>query len=351
MTFVGSSGVAGYLPRSRVVDLCSVRLLEIGSPLADDHDVWKGCSRLAVTVVEDCVRSMDGNRISIDRYGVRSAAELGTLMLDRGIPVVEALRAGAMLCDVVADVLMEPPRPTSNRRWIALRAAQLSVALRIESFVTAYAARDQQRRRSDRQMLARELHDYVGANISLAQRHLELARLYGERRHPSAVLEAQAAERVLQDVLAGTRRLLHDLRAQPPVSGLGLALRTFVTSTAPDAEVGVHICGDEWLLGDSKRTEIYLICQEGLRNAFAHARANHVSVHVHIDADWVHAVIEDDGMGFAVDHGPAPGHHGLTGMRERTELMEGTFELTSVPGGGTRAEVRVPSRGRGRTAS
>lgn len=345
-----NDGSAAYLPSKRVVDVCGSRLLDLSSPLAEDAEIWKGCAAQATMVVKDCVRSMDLNRVAVDTDGVKVASGLGAMLLDRGIPVLETVRAGAVLCDTVADVLLESPTPSGRHKWLALRAVQLSVALRVEAFVAAYAARDQKRRRADRRLLARELHDYVGANISLAQRHLELHHLYTDRSHPAAGSQVKAAEQVLQDVLAGTRRLLNDLRAQPPVSGLGLALRAFVTSTAPEAEVGIHVGGDEWLLGDTKRTEIYVICQEGLRNAFAHARASQIWVRVDVGADWVQAVIEDDGLGFDAGQGPAPGHHGLMSMQERSELMGGIFELWSSPGGGTRASVRVPSRRRGRPA-
>ena len=354
---VADGGSAAFLPSARVVDLSARRLLAAGSPLADDVDVWKACSGQAAAVVEDCVRSMDRNSVTIDNHGATGAAAVGALMLERGVDVLDALRAGAVLCEVVADVLAEDPAPCGERRWLGLRAAQRSVALRVEAFATSYiallAARDQQRRRDDRQLLARELHDYVGANISLARRQLELHRLYSDRDRASAEHKVEAAERVLQDVLGGTRRLLQDLRAQPPVSGLSLALLTFVTSTAPDAEVDVRVVGDEGSLGDTQRHEVYLICQEGLRNAFAHARARHVSVRVRINEAGVEAVVQDDGRGFDVSgvvRNPEPGHHGLAGMRERAESLGGAFELTSVPGGGTRAVARMPVRPQERSA-
>jgi signal transduction histidine kinase len=350
---VPHAGSVHQLPRARVVDLVAARLLELGSALADDTEVWERFGRQAAAVVEDCVASMDAGCVVVDQRGVTAAAGLAPLLIDRGIPVLEAVRAGAVLCDVVAEVLTEPPAAPTARAWLGLRAAQRSAALRVEACATSCTAlstaRDEQYRRADRRLLARELHDYVGTNISLAQRHLELHRLYRDRGHPSAPRELQAAEQVLQDVLGGTRRLLHDLRAQTPLSGLGLALNSFLTSTAPDAAVELDVNGDELLLSDHERDELYLICQEGLRNAFAHARATHVAVRVEIGTDRTEAVIEDDGGGFDPGRDSVPGHQGLTSMRERAQLLGGTFELSSSPGGGTRARVRVPAHGKGRS--
>jgi len=51
----------------------------------------------------------------------------------------------------------------------------------------------------------------------------------------------------------------------------------------------------------------------------------------------------DDGIGFD-KRNVAPGHHGITGMRERAQAMGGTLQITTHPRRGTRLTVRVPAR-------
>ncbi len=71
-----------------------------------------------------------------------------------------------------------------------------------------------------------------------------------------------------------------------------------------------------------------------------HAEARHVSVRVHIEESALVLEIEDDGRGFS----PAERNdgRGLTGMRERTELLGGSLHVTSTPGEGTRVRAELP---------
>jgi signal transduction histidine kinase len=57
--------------------------------------------------------------------------------------------------------------------------------------------------------------------------------------------------------------------------------------------------------------------------------------------------IDDDGVGFTVEHAASrlrEGHFGLVGMRERIELSGGTWQLDSTPGGGTTITASLPDR-------
>lgn len=295
----------------------------------------------------DCVRSIRSGRVYVAPDAGRTVAGLGPRMADSGIDVADAVRAGAVLCESIAEVLENTPLAPELAR-VALRSAQTGVADRAHVLITSYlgrlAERQQDWRLADRRHLARELHDFVGANVSLAQRHLELHRLYREREHPAAEHELAAAQEVLHEVLDGTRRLLRDLRAQPAVADLRQALEAFVAATAPSARVDVQVSGCQSYLGPAEHDEIHLICREGLRNAITHGHATQVRVRIVIGPDEVSALVDDDGIGF--DPGRSrTGGHGLTGMRERAELLGGTFELASTPGRGTRTRVTIPLHG------
>ena len=82
-------------------------------------------------------------------------------------------------------------------------------------------------------------------------------------------------------------------------------------------------------------TALYRIAQEALTNAVKHAGANHVSIVVTRKSTSVQVMIEDDGGGF--DPGAASsGGLGLLGMRERVELLDGTFAIDAAPVPGRR---------------
>ena len=55
--------------------------------------------------------------------------------------------------------------------------------------------------------------------------------------------------------------------------------------------------------------------------------------------------VRDDGEGFVRTGDSAPGHLGLTTMRERAEMAGGRFRLSSGPGDGTLVEAWIPDRG------
>lgn len=93
---------------------------------------------------------------------------------------------------------------------------------------------------------------------------------------------------------------------------------------------------------------LYRICQEALSNAYRHAKAQRQQVLLHSSPGQICLTVEDDGIGFEPPplRGPQATereeHIGLRGMRDRVDLIGGTFELDSQPGQGTRIEVKVP---------
>ena len=87
-------------------------------------------------------------------------------------------------------------------------------------------------------------------------------------------------------------------------------------------------------------TAIYRIVQEALTNVVKHARAGRVSVLVTRVDGRIRAVIEDDGGGF--DPAQRGDGIGLIGMRERIELLDGTFTVESSETSGTTLAAEVP---------
>ena len=89
-------------------------------------------------------------------------------------------------------------------------------------------------------------------------------------------------------------------------------------------------------------TAVYRIVQEALTNVARHAGVRQVTVQVLSDGN-VTALIEDVGRGF--DVGEALARHtstGLSGMRERVELLGGQIMIESSPGSGTRIMADIP---------
>ncbi len=93
---------------------------------------------------------------------------------------------------------------------------------------------------------------------------------------------------------------------------------------------------------------LYRILQEALSNSDRHSGVREQRVSVWTENDQVCLEVSDAGAGFDPPQMLGPGatereeHIGLRGMRDRVELVSGTFALWSRPGQGTRITVRVP---------
>ena len=98
-------------------------------------------------------------------------------------------------------------------------------------------------------------------------------------------------------------------------------------------------------------TALYRIAQEALTNVVQHACANKVSLLLTARAGTVTLIVEDDGCGFDVDrlmHSPADERWlGLSGMRERANLLGGSLTIESAQGSGTTIFVEIPLTGDG----
>jgi signal transduction histidine kinase len=190
----------------------------------------------------------------------------------------------------------------------------------------------------ERTRLARELHDETGqalTSILLGLKTLE--RELGPE--PLAMLRS-----LVGSALGDVRRLTVELR--PPALddfGLGAALERLAGVVAErsglDVQVNVGVPGGG--LPREHETAIYRIVQEGLTNIVKHASARSVSIVVTVTDGSVRAVIEDDGVGFAVGKVREQAL-GLVGMRERALLLDGRFDVESSPGSGTTIVAELP---------
>jgi PAS domain S-box-containing protein len=92
----------------------------------------------------------------------------------------------------------------------------------------------------------------------------------------------------------------------------------------------------------AKGIEVLRIVGEALTNARRHAEAQHVRVRVWGTNDGLWAEVSDDGRGFDTASPMSPIHRGITGMRERAELLKGRLEIHSEPGVGTTVRLEAP---------
>lgn len=195
---------------------------------------------------------------------------------------------------------------------------------------------------TERQRLSRELHDDIGQMLTGAQ--LQLAWL--QRRLPDA-LNTPAGQ--LESTLAETLEKVRDLSTilnPRQLSSLGLedGLRAHLVIVLANSQINWSLECRQHLNGVPEEMAVaaYRVCQEAVTNMLRHAQAKNLLIRFERQPAGLLLLIADDGTGFEPAVGPRPEGNGLTGMRERVMLLDGSWSLHSGPGRGTRIEVMFP---------
>jgi PAS domain S-box-containing protein len=200
----------------------------------------------------------------------------------------------------------------------------------------------------ERRRIARELHDQMGGDLtalSLLLKSLEAGVAPQSPAHEQA-LKAQAAVESLDEDL---HYVVWELR--PPAldrSPLDVALEEYLEgwSQYHGLEHRFESKGFEGRrLPPPVETAVYRIVQEALNNVKKHASARSVSVELALEREprRLRVVVTDDGVGFNVDEESVSSRKfGLTGIRERVELLDGECHVRSAPGAGTTVTVIIP---------
>jgi signal transduction histidine kinase len=198
---------------------------------------------------------------------------------------------------------------------------------------------------AERRRIARELHDEAGQLLAVV--HLTLEASISEL--PPQFREGFHQVRCHLDAIETQLRCLaHELRPAL-LDDLGLlpALQALARGVAARTGLCIHVdSAIEGRLAPAVETAIYRIMQEGLTNITKHAAATQVDLRLWRDGECVHGLLDDDGVGFAVE--PTIGQEGprglgLLGIQERLDVLGGTFKISSAPGQGTKLQITLPA--------
>ncbi len=197
----------------------------------------------------------------------------------------------------------------------------------------------------ERNHLARELHDSVTQTIFSITLTAKSARILLERDPTQAMAQLDHLQDLAQSALAEMRALIFQLR---PTSieegGLAAALHrhTAALKNRDGLSVALQVEGEQ-RLPPEQEAHLFRIVQEALNNVVKHAHTDEVVVKLVLTADRVLLLVEDHGLGFnAARIEPGRETLGLSSMRERTEMMGGSFAVESRPGKGVCIRVEVP---------
>jgi signal transduction histidine kinase len=234
----------------------------------------------------------------------------------------------------------------SDSKIAELQAAQLHESqqrehLRAELFRRVVGAQE-----SERQRIARDLHDETGQSLTAIGMGLKgLADETDSKRRTSTLAQLQS---LTSDSIHELQRIISDLRpAHLDDLGLSATLRWYASRIheLTSIQTRVDIEGDEPALDDAVKITIFRIVQEALNNVIKHSQATVANVKIHYLAKEVRIHVFDNGTGFDMkDVQSRIGRVslGLAGMEERAALLGGGVTVASRPGYGTEVEAVVP---------
>jgi signal transduction histidine kinase len=196
----------------------------------------------------------------------------------------------------------------------------------------------------ERKRIANELHDGIGQSLNGIKSKVEniLQQTSGEK----AKTNAESLEIIIpmiQESIEEVRRIAMDLRPSI-LDDLGiLATLAWFCRESQKTFPGVHIEKQtdiqEHEVPEFLKTVAYRISQEALNNIVKHSKANLVHLSLRKKNSTIELTIQDNGQGFDVQEVLSMERSmrglGLSSMRERAELLGGSFVIESVRGKGT----------------
>jgi len=202
---------------------------------------------------------------------------------------------------------------------------------------------------TERQRIARELHDATGQSLTAISLGLRGVQRVLEDRDPTTTGQLRELESYSTGALGELRRIIADLRpSQLDDLGLVPALRWFAQSFQPRWGINCEfrLIGEAVRLPADTETVIFRIVQEALSNVARHAGARNATVLLETQPDAVVVTISDDGRGFDIatlhSRQRTRSGWGLLGIRERSRLLRGDCVIQSTPGQGTTVRVSLP---------
>ncbi len=207
----------------------------------------------------------------------------------------------------------------------------------------------------ERKRIARELHDDTLQELSAALMKIDMCRLSPEG---VTARKIDDVHRIVLNALEGATAITQNLRPTL-LDDLGLCAAIKSVCEMHLGRQGIQYFVTLGNVLDTRfppevEITLFRIVQEAIINISRHAQAENVFIIFKISNDAIFVDIEDDGVGFDPEILSQSGVQdtldrrglGVMGMKERALLINGTLEICSLIGVGTKIDIRIPLRGR-----
>ncbi|MCG8605657.1 PAS domain S-box protein [bacterium] len=200
-------------------------------------------------------------------------------------------------------------------------------------------------REKERKHIAREIHDEFGQVLTIL--HIDLAwisaRLTEDQQHLMNKIKLMG--KLVDSTIDRVRQIARDLRPGL-LDDLGLVAaidwqaQEFQKKT--DIKCDLDLPDQEFDLSQTMATNLFRILQEALTNVVRHAQATKVHIKLTKEKDDLVLEIKDNGCGIRKEQSLDSNSIGIIGMRERVNVIKGSFRIDGAPKKGTRMSVSVP---------
>ena len=292
-----------------------------------------GILTLSAELLEHDVLSVSQSRNSIFQ----------TLMLSRiGVAALSAISLLALFMYLRQTLALKKQQQGLQRIMQSDHDRLETEVLQRTAQLTELTHHLQTAREDERNRLARDLHDELGALLTSAK--LDAARIKSRLGGSAPEASERLAHLVntLNSGIALKRRIIEDLWPST-LSNLGLVTTLEILARDFAERSGVEVQCELAPVRLQARAElvVYRLVQEAVTNISKYAEASHVWVTLGTSEGQVEVTVRDDGVGFDTA-APLRSAYGLVGMRFRVEAEGGTLVFTSTPGQGTLIQARLP---------
>jgi PAS domain S-box-containing protein len=200
-------------------------------------------------------------------------------------------------------------------------------------------------REEERTHIAREIHDELGQQLTVLKMDASwLNKKIGDS-DPATKEKLKDLLSILDDTVKTVRRISSELRPSL-LDDLGLfaamewQLHEFGKRSG--IQTSINASNTDMNLSNEIKTALFRIFQESLTNVARHSDAKNIEVNLQQQENNFVMSIFDDGKGFNKNQIAKKRTLGILGMNERTRMVGGYYEITSVPGKGTKVSVSIP---------
>lgn len=202
---------------------------------------------------------------------------------------------------------------------------------------------------NEKNRIARDIHDGPAQTIASLVIRSDIIKKLIEKETPSTTIykEIEQLKFQLRSVIKEIRKIMYDLR---PTSldelGFSSSIHGLVSKTEEDCNIKFSVSIDEE--SKIKNSNLKIICfriiQESLNNIIKHSKAKKAYIYVKISNTFIDMIVQDNGIGFDTSKINSVNSFGLSSLKERVSLVNGTVIIDSELSKGTAINVKIPNK-------